>query len=60
MRHWLFECIDENSACEGEEFIVGADTYTEAREIAEDEFGEVKFWHELTDEEAEISGLDEY
>lgn len=60
MRHWLFECIDENSQCEGEEFIVGADNYPEARAIAEEWFGEVVFHDELTDEEAEISGLDEY
>lgn len=62
MKHWLFENIDEESDWEGEEFIVGADSYHEAREIIVDSFGDirVKFWHELTEEEAEMSGLDEY
>lgn len=61
MKHYLFEIIDEQSENCGEEFIVGADSYTEAREIAQDNFGMlVRFWHELTEEEAEMSGLDEY
>lgn len=58
--HFLFECVDEESECFGEEFIVGAYTYNEAREIAEDNFGKCRFWHELSEEEAEMSGLDEY
>lgn len=59
MKHYLFECLD--GANEGEEFIVGANSYTEAREIAQDNFGQhIRFWHELTEEEAEMSGLDEY
>lgn len=58
MRHYLFECVAGDN--EGEEFIVGADSYTEAREIAQDIFKKVRFWHELSEEEAEMSGLDEY
>lgn len=60
MKHYLFECIDEESENLGEEFIVGANTYTEAREIATDNFGKCRYWHELSEEEAEMSGLDEY
>lgn len=58
MKHFLFECTKGEN--EGEEFIVGANSYTEAREIAQNNFGKVKFWHELTEWEAEASGLDEY
>jgi len=58
MRHYLFECVAGEN--EGEEFIVEADSYRIARAIAEDLFGKVRFWHILTEEEAEASGLDEY
>lgn len=58
MKHYLFECIAGDN--EGEEFIVGADSYAEAREIAQDIFKKIKFWYELSEEEAEASGLDEY
>ena len=65
MRHYLF--TEETS---GEEFIVGADMYNDAFLIAcdvaaaiEEEYGEEPFLRYrgvLTDEEAEMSGLDEY
>lgn len=66
MRHYLFE-----EKLTGEEFIVGADCMGEAGLIAEgiaqdigEEYNEggylLQFIDELTDEEAEMSGLDEY
>ena len=59
MNHYLFESLNDDM--DGEDFIVGANSYTEAREIAQNIFGKrVRFWRELTEEEAEISGLDEY
>lgn len=69
MKHYLFEFLC--GECAGEEFIVGADSYHEAREAADGiarDAGSVnsnglamfRYWHELTDEEAEMSGLDEY
>ncbi|MBP9987942.1 MAG: hypothetical protein KBT46_00435 [Ruminococcus sp.] len=60
MKHYLFECIDENDENEGEEFLVGADSYTEAQEIAYNNFGKCKCHGKMTEEEAENSGLDEY
>lgn len=66
MKHYLFE-----ERISGEEFIVGANCATEAGLIAKgiaqdigEEYndGEWYLWFldELTDEEAEMSGLDEY
>lgn len=66
MRHYLFE-----EKLTGEEFIVGADCMGEAKLIAEgiaqdigEEYNEggylLGFIDELTDDEAEMSGLDEY
>ena len=65
MKHFYFI---ENET--GEEFIVGADTLSKAWVIArgiESEIGLVYWWntslsfkYEMTDEEAEASGLDEY
>ena len=66
MKHYLF---DENIS--GERFIVGADNEEEATIIAEgiaEEFGhrwnddewELEGYGEITEEEAEDSGLDEY
>lgn len=55
MRHFLF--MDNET---GESFIVGADTLKEAKEIARDYFDAPRFSCELTDDEAEMSGLDEY
>lgn len=65
MKHYYF--IESET---GEEFIVGADTLEEAWMIAEDvgdqifhesgELTDLEFLYEMTDEEAEASGLDEY
>lgn len=68
MKHFLFE-----ERLSGEEFIVGADNLDEAELIAEGiapDIGEeynggvnnyyLYFVDELTEEEAEASGLDEY
>ena len=60
MKHYLFECITPGGVNEGEEFIVGADSYDEAKEIAYDNFGKCKCYGQITEEEAEASGLDEY
>ena len=60
MKHFLFECTKQDSANEGEEFIVGANNYDEAKEIAYDNFGKCKCYGQMTEEEAEASGLDEY
>lgn len=65
MHHYYF--IENNT---GEEFLVGAITLEEAkicakdvaREIAEnyDETPDLSYEYEMTNEEAEMSGLDEY
>lgn len=56
MKHYLF--IDDES---GEEFLVGAYNIIEGVEIAKDNFGEdVRFICEVSEIEAEMSGLDEY
>ena len=65
MRHYYF--IENNT---GEEFIVGADILEEAMIMAEsiaaeiaENYGEtpdLTYEYEMTDEEAEMSGLDEY
>jgi hypothetical protein len=66
MKHFYF--IENES---GEEFIVGADNYREAKEIARDvgqsialdcgwDDYSIEFQYEMTEEEAEASGLDEY
>ena len=55
MRHYLFEDNDS-----GEPFIVGADNYFEACAIAEEIFNESIYLCELSEFEAENSGLDEY
>lgn len=55
MRHFLFEDYDT-----GEEFIVGADTFEEALEDAKTYFADPSYICEYTEEEAEMSGLDEY
>ena len=62
MRHYLFEIVDENSEVCGEEFLVGAENIDVAWEIAEEYFGdwELKYWGEWSEEEAEMSGLDEF
>lgn len=55
MKHFLFEDYDT-----GEEFIVGADTLTEAIEEAKLYFADPSYICELSEVEAEASGLDEY
>lgn len=65
MKHYYF--IEEES---GEEFLVGADSLTEAREIAREIVYQISreyeiipnlsYEYEMTEEEAEASGLDEY
>ena len=55
MRHFLF-----TDYYTGEDFIVGADTLKEGWEMAKDYFADPAYICELTDEEAERSGLDEY
>ena len=60
MKHYLFEIIGGED--EGEEFIVGADTLEEAQVIATEvaDGARGRFCCELTEFEAESSGLDEY
>lgn len=56
MKHYLF--VDLVS---GEEFIVGAYSLDEAEDIARDNFGEkVDYQYQMSEYEAEASGLDEY
>lgn len=58
MKHFLFECTA--GECEGEQFIVGESTRSGAAQIARENFGRVRFICELSEEEAEASGLDEW
>ncbi len=62
MRHYWFEITDENSENCGEEFLVGAESKEAAWKIAKYYFDEwdLKCWGECSEEEAEMSGLDEY
>ena len=62
MRHFWFEIVDEDSENYGEEFLVGAENIDIAWEIAEEYFGdlELEYGGECSEEEAEMSGLDEY
>ena len=55
MKHYLFEDLET-----GEEFIVGAYDLNEAKEIAADNFEKPKFQYQMSEFEAEASGLDEY
>lgn len=60
MRHYLFVIEDDESEYDGEEILVGASCLTAAIELAASEgFPHLRFCDELTDEEAENSGLDE-
>lgn len=60
MKHYLFEII--GGECEGEEFIVGADSIGEAQCIANGvaDGARARYCCELSEFEAENSGLDEY
>ena len=55
MRHFVFEDYDT-----GEEFIVGAYSLDEAIKEAKMYFADPSYICEYTEEEAEMSGLDEY
>ncbi len=55
MKHFLFEDYDS-----GEDFIVGAATLSEAIEEAKLYFADPSYVCELSEIEAEASGLDEY
>lgn len=54
-RHWLF--TDNDS---GEDFIIGEPTIEEAWASARTWFADPSFICELSDDEAEMSGLDEF
>lgn len=60
MKHFLFKCTKVYSDNEGEFFLVGGATIGEAQMIATEEFGEARLICEMTEEEAENSGLDEW
>lgn len=55
MNHFLF-CDEET----GEEFIVGAKDWDEAKQIAKSYFAEPVAQYQMSEMEAEASGLDEY
>lgn len=55
MRHFVFTDYDT-----GEDFIVGANSLEEAIEEAKTYFADPSYICEFTEEEAEMSGLDEY
>ena len=56
MKHYLFEDLES-----GEEFIVGANSFAEAEAIAINNFGpDVEYQYQMSEYEAEASGLDEY
>lgn len=60
MKHYLYEITNEKSEYYGEEVLIGAYDRKEARQIGVKEWGGVRFICELSEEEAEMSGLDEY
>lgn len=55
MRHFMFMDYDTN-----EDFIVGAKNKKEAMEFAKNIFADPAFICEVSEMEAEMSGLDEY
>ena len=55
MRHFLFYDF-----ATGEEFIVGAYMLTVAEIVASGYFADPAYQYEMTEHEAEMSGLDEY
>ena len=55
MKHYLF-----NDRGSGEDFIVGAETLEEAKEIAKENFSQPHFIGRISEFEAENSGLDEW
>ena len=62
MKHYYFRIVTDGCDLEGEEFLVGADTYSEAIDIATDEFPDETFYYygTVTEAEAEAFGIDEY
>lgn len=62
MKHYWFEVVTDGSDLEGEEFLVCAHSYSEAKEIATDNFmcEQLQYHGTMSDIEAEMSGLDEY
>lgn len=62
MKHYYFGIITEGSDLEGEEFLVGADTYGEAVDIAEEMFPDedLSYYGTVTEAGAEALGIDEY
>lgn len=59
---YYFGITDENSIYCGEEFLVAAFSYKQALSIATEEFPNenLKYYGVVSDEEAEIMGLDVY
>lgn len=55
IKHYLFE-----DYVSGEYFLVGADDLLRAKSIAENTFTDPHYICKYTEEEAEMSGLDEY
>ena len=55
IKHYLFEDLET-----GEEFIVGANTVSEAMATAKEYFAEPLYHYQISEFEAEASGLDEY
>lgn len=55
MKHYLF--VDHET---GEEFIVGTNSEHDAMTIANEFFDDPEYLYEMTEMEAEASGLDEY
>ena len=51
MKHYLFECLSGEN--EGEEFIIGADCYDDAKDMAFELFGSCKYHGQMTEMEAE-------
>ena len=54
-KHYLFEDLET-----GEEFIVGAENERDAMTIANEYFADPKYLYQMSEYEAEASGLDEY
>lgn len=55
MNHYLF--VDHTT---GEEFLVGANSERDAMTIANEYFDDAEYLNDMTEFEAEASGLDEY
>lgn len=57
MKYYLFTCVTEDEY-EGEQFIVEAENFDDARIIALGEFGDVEYNDILTEDEVDACGLD--